>query len=608
MVDVASKAEPLQASITGTSTLSSGGTAYIINVTSTDALKSRRGRFSWSVNRRYTEFLVLKEQLAAAGGGGARASNLRQFPGKFNSPFASREFIAVERATLLGSWLQAVVLSSNGSSTSAWDATAVAHVESFLGVLAGTVASPSAEVDESVEVVAAATHSLLISSGGDSSYTALPTKESVLEFVEQVSVKSAARHAAKGCAHVMGVVVLLTAVVVVGMLVFSFLEMGAENEQRANTTQYMLNHKAKYNVTDADFAQLLGAVGAPPIELDPESDGDTDRNWGPMNYNTLLFTFSVMTTIGYGSFAPVTAAGQCFLVIYAFFSIPVTASCLGYLASQLLSAIEALLVAEMDEVATAFASFDKDGSGQLSLQELRAALHTLHIDLSNREFKSVVAEVDDGSGDIDLREFKMLAAKLKIPIGRQRRTTVVLHCSIGATVIWLLFGSVMFSSLQPEWGLFESFYFCVVSLTTVGLGDYVPTSRGGVLFNCFYCCVGLGLMAIVLTAIRTFFDAVSQRTEIVAADAADCAFLAQETMTQTSAENVSKKVRQSAATVETLLSGSARHDDDSSSEKQAAVAEGEATGPSSTAVSQERESARRWQSGYTSETKNHRSP
>ena len=38
----------------------------------------------------------------------------------------------------------------------------------------------------------------------------------------------------------------------------------------------------------------------------------------------------------------------------------------------------------MDEVAEAFAEFDLDKSGGLSLQELRAALFKLHIDLSNR--------------------------------------------------------------------------------------------------------------------------------------------------------------------------------------------------------------------------------
>ena len=88
------------------------------------------------------------------------------------------------------------------------------------------------------------------------------------------------------------------------------------------------------------------------------------------------------TTIGYGSFAPATALGKVFLILYALVGIPVVASCLGYLAAQILGVIEGVLVAAMDEIPKAFAEFDSDNSGQLSLQELRDALSLLDIELS----------------------------------------------------------------------------------------------------------------------------------------------------------------------------------------------------------------------------------
>lgn len=33
---------------------------------------------------------------------------------------------------------------------------------------------------------------------------------------------------------------------------------------------------------------------------------------------------------------------------------------------------------------------------------------------------------------------------------------------------------MLFSEQEPEWGLFNSAYFCFITLTTIGFGDYVP--------------------------------------------------------------------------------------------------------------------------------------
>jgi hypothetical protein len=53
-----------------------------------------------------------------------------------------------------------------------------------------------------------------------------------------------------------------------------------------------------------------------------------------------------------------------------------------------------------------FAYFDGDDSGNISLVELRRAIQELGQDLSQADFDSLAAEVDqDGSGQIDCEEF-----------------------------------------------------------------------------------------------------------------------------------------------------------------------------------------------------------
>src|ERR671911_6969 len=72
-----------------------------------------------------------------------------------------------------------------------------------------------------------------------------------------------------------------------------------------------------------------------------------------------------------------------------------------------------------------------------------------------------------------------------------------------------LIGTV-FYSLHEGWGLIDSFYFSVTTLTTVGFGDPEPTTPVGKLFTVFYIFSGLGLIAGFINAIAE--EHVSTRT------------------------------------------------------------------------------------------------
>lgn len=48
---------------------------------------------------------------------------------------------------------------------------------------------------------------------------------------------------------------------------------------------------------------------------------------------------------------------------------------------------------------------------------------------------------------------------------------VIVTCHITFIV---LVPAAIFASLEPEWDYLDSLYYCFVSLTTVGLGDYIP--------------------------------------------------------------------------------------------------------------------------------------
>jgi voltage-gated potassium channel len=59
-------------------------------------------------------------------------------------------------------------------------------------------------------------------------------------------------------------------------------------------------------------------------------------------------------------------------------------------------------------------------------------------------------------------------------------------------------GTVFYHYVE-RWSWLDSYYFCVVTLATVGYGDFVPTTPAGKLFTTFYIFVGVGIITTFIT-------------------------------------------------------------------------------------------------------------
>ena len=72
-----------------------------------------------------------------------------------------------------------------------------------------------------------------------------------------------------------------------------------------------------------------------------------------------------------------------------------------------------------------------------------------------------------------------------------------------ASLLILAAGTVFYRIVEG-WSWVDSLYFAVVTLTTVGYGDFAPQTDAGKLFTVFYILVGLGILGSFVALIANY--------------------------------------------------------------------------------------------------------
>ncbi|XP_039288120.1 potassium channel subfamily K member 1 isoform X1 [Nilaparvata lugens] len=234
-----------------------------------------------------------------------------------------------------------------------------------------------------------------------------------------------------------------------GGVIFASLESPIERQTMENlihAKRAFLNRNPC--VTDEDLESLIvEVVTASNRGVSAMGNVTSEPNWS--FGQSLFFSSTVVTTIGYGHVTPLSKGGKIFCMIYAMLGIPLTLVLLTAL-------VERLMVPTT-----------------LFLQFLNSRLGHLYPPFNIR----------------------------------------LLHLSLIATlVVTLLYllPAGIFAYLEPEWDYLDSFYYCFISLTTVGLGDYIPGDFPNQPYRPFYKVATTGYLLIGLTftmlTLTIFYD------------------------------------------------------------------------------------------------------
>ncbi|XP_028331299.1 potassium channel subfamily K member 1-like [Gouania willdenowi] len=164
-------------------------------------------------------------------------------------------------------------------------------------------------------------------------------------------------------------------------------------------------------VSDARLEELLArALDANSFGVSVLGNHNNSHGWDFVS--SLFFTSTVLTTTGYGHTVPLSDEGKAFCIFYSLLGVPITLFFLSVVVQRLMVVVS------------------------------RRPVSYFH---------------------------------RRWAISRSKMAAIHATClTLIMALLFLIIPAWIFFTLEKDWNYLESLYFCFISLTTIGLGDYVP--------------------------------------------------------------------------------------------------------------------------------------
>ncbi|XP_077477853.1 potassium channel subfamily K member 10b isoform X2 [Stigmatopora argus] len=272
----------------------------------------------------------------------------------------------------------------------------------------------------------------------------------------------AALHSVMKWKTVLAVFIVVVLYLVCGGLAFRALEQPFESDQKNSITLEKASFLSRHPCVTPDELEALIKHSIDAVSAGVSPLGDTSYNSSYWDLGSaFFFAGTVITTIGYGNIAPSTEGGKIFCILYAIFGIPL----FGF-----------LLAGIGDQLGTIFV-------------------------------KSI------------LRVEKIFRQKHKQITQTKIRVTSTILFIFAGCIVFVSFPAIVFKHIEG-WTTLEAIYFVVITLTTVGIGDYVAGGNRRIDYMkwykplvWFWILVGLAYFAAVLSMIGDWLRVLSKKTK-----------------------------------------------------------------------------------------------
>ncbi|XP_026301527.1 TWiK family of potassium channels protein 9 [Apis mellifera] len=205
---------------------------------------------------------------------------------------------------------------------------------------------------------------------------------------------------------------------------YSFVDSVSNNSDVSNLRRLVSVKLREYEQVVQEAAQSGLLITFVSDTIDQENRNTTDlppiviERWSILQ--AVFFASTVLTTIGYGNVVPSTNGGRMFCILFAFVGIPLTL----------------IVIADLGKL---FAR------GVVKIALAMKSKLPLHFSFSC------------------------------IPTNLAGRRSLGAFAAIVLLFLYLACGAGMFMLWEDDWNFFDGFYFCFVTMTTIGFGDLVPS-------------------------------------------------------------------------------------------------------------------------------------
>jgi voltage-gated potassium channel Kch len=242
---------------------------------------------------------------------------------------------------------------------------------------------------------------------------------------------------------------------------------------------------------------ILGALPIWAIESANEyKQVVAEYSYYPSNYTqkwtygaSIYYTVITMTTVGYGDFSPSTRGGRAYMEVLALFGLGFTGATIGVISAATLSNAKTFFFLlfycckKVVDKIRGVDSFPPDVNENNCIKYLKGGERVAYKAFNSLLFQSFVLYF----------------------------------------VIWvyIIVGGAIFARVEG-WEYQEAHWYCFVTLTTIGYGDFYPKTSGGRALCCLFSLGGIGLLASffgivgaeVISAGRNFLKWIQERMDI----------------------------------------------------------------------------------------------
>ncbi|CAB3409660.1 unnamed protein product [Caenorhabditis bovis] len=238
---------------------------------------------------------------------------------------------------------------------------------------------------------------------------------------------------------------------------------------------------------DTHVNHVLYTNSREQVESVGEESEEHIEAWSFMD--SLLFAFTVITTIGYGNVAPRTFGGRFFVIVYGLVGIPFTLLAIAdlgkFISEIMIMATNAWLRTwkrlkkawqNNSKYLMRYPKSPKFGNGNCK-------------PILNQDIEEEILEDGKDGDDDNCSQHSEEEDELS---ETQALSLFILF------LIYIAAGGVMLASYEPDMDFFKAVYFNFVTLTSIGLGDIVPRSETYMFITIIYIAIGLALTTIAI--------------------------------------------------------------------------------------------------------------